>query len=259
MIDILSAINTAAKNMISLDNHAAKQLSLEERLLYLQGLALVMNADQEVHDEEREYLKVLIRSFEIDESVIDTLEEFSLQPDQDTIQSILRFFTKKDISNALLLDMFMIANSDGVINNSELAVIKSLSSHFKVNKELLEEAISIFNELPESPTVESFNFQVDIDDVYLVHIFNYFNLDDIKTRKYSDMAVFNVDLVNCLNEMNMQGEIRGKCMNSAVVKGKEISLDRYSIGYSDSTDIFFIKNRELIKDGFLTDLIVKCK
>ncbi|MDW2154124.1 TerB family tellurite resistance protein [Vibrio sp. 2092] len=192
MVNILNTINTAAKNMLSFDSHAAKQLSLEEKLLYLQGLALVMNADQEIHEKEKEYLKVLIRSFEIDESVIDTLEEFSLNPDQDTIQCILKAFMKRDMSITLLFDMFMIANSDGDISDREISVIKSLCLHFKLDINQFSKINMFFCSMSIKPNFDDLLLLQDIPIVNYLHLFEFFN---IEKSEIIMMLVFKLNVI----------------------------------------------------------------
>lgn len=255
MVDILSEINAAAKNMISLDNHAAKQLSLEERLLYLQGLALVMNADQEIHKEEKEYLKVLIRSFDIDDSVIEALEEFSLNPDQETIQSILRFFSNKDISKVLLLDMFMVANSDGAINDSELAVIRSLSFHLKINKYFFGRIISVFKELPKEPCAHHFSNTYQLPKQHFSHIFEYFNIEDVTTSQVIDGEVSNIELASYLFDMNYRGRVNVISKYLATVDGYKIPLDRFLIRYDSGSKMFYLNDKVIIEDKFIIELI----
>lgn len=131
-----------------------------------------MNAIQEIHEEENEYLKFLVGSFEIDESVIEVLEWFALNPDQETIQLILRYFTHQDILVAFLLDMFMVDKSDGTINDPELAVIKSLSQYLKIDESLLSDCI--FNRFPKSPSLYDF-YSWRLPCKYLSHILSYFN------------------------------------------------------------------------------------
>lgn len=259
MVDILSAINTAAKNMISLNSHAAKQLSLEERLLYLQGLALVMNADQEIHEEEKEYLKVLIRSFEIDESVIDTLEEFSLKPDQDTIQSILKAFTKKDISNALLLDMFMVAISDESINEIELSVIHSLSSHLQIDNKFVNEVLELFGSLAIESELEVFKSTSSIPKEFYSHIFEYYDVNDFAIDKDSCDEVFNTELVKYLNSMAYKVEVDFLSKYLVTVGRVKVALDQSSIVYDSSLEMFFIKEKVAINDSSLVNLIKKLR
>ncbi|XNJ85055.1 TerB family tellurite resistance protein [Vibrio cyclitrophicus] len=193
MVNILNAINTAAKNMILFDNHAAKQLPLEDKLLYLQSLALVMNADQKIHEEEKEYLKILIRSFEIDESILDILEEFSLNPDQDTIQCILKAFMKRDISITLLFDMFMIANSDGNISDREMSVIRSLCLHFKLDINQFSKINMFFCSMSIKPNFDDLFLLQDIPIINYLHLFEFFN---IEKSEIIMMLIFKLNVVS---------------------------------------------------------------
>ncbi|OOF05540.1 hypothetical protein BZG81_05430, partial [Salinivibrio sp. MA607] len=130
----MEKIKEAAKESNAFLNHAAKFLPLEDRVLYLQGLALVMNADGRIHEEEKNYLLILVNSFELDESLIDICVDFAQQPDKSTIQSILKCFKRKPIAQLFLFDALMISYRDGDMSQKEKEVIDELAFQFEVAK-----------------------------------------------------------------------------------------------------------------------------
>ena len=69
--DILDVINEATKEADAFEGHPAADFTMEEQLLYLNGLALVMNADGHIDDTEKEYIRILIKSMSLDESILD--------------------------------------------------------------------------------------------------------------------------------------------------------------------------------------------
>ncbi|EJL6727515.1 hypothetical protein NMS00_004914, partial [Vibrio alginolyticus] len=144
MIDILSTIKEAAKESCAFESHAAKELSLEERLLYLQGLALIMNANGDMHEEKKNYLLTLIISLEVDESIIDSCMDFANKPDKNIVQSILKYFKRKPIAQLFLFDAFMISVRDGDISVSEKNIIDELALQFEVSKGLYSDIFDFF-------------------------------------------------------------------------------------------------------------------
>ncbi len=131
--DIFDAISDATKEADAFENHPAKELSLEERLLYLQGLALVMNADKNIHDEEKEYLRILIKSLEMDEeSILEMCVAFAQAPDKDTIQAFFRAFRRKSIAQLFLFDAFVISRRDGQIHDKKTEVINKIAEQLEI-------------------------------------------------------------------------------------------------------------------------------
>ncbi|EGR1976318.1 TerB family tellurite resistance protein, partial [Vibrio parahaemolyticus] len=186
MIDILSTIKEAAKENNAFENHAAKELSLEERLLYLQGLALIMNADGEMHEDEKNYLLILVKSLELDESIIDSCIEFANQPDKNIVQSILKYFKRKPIAQLFLFDAFMISVRDGDISVSEKNVIDELASQFEVPKGTYRDIFDFFCHVKNKNWQDSalyFNTYL-LSPKFFSHILKYYevNLNDLTQR-----------------------------------------------------------------------------
>ena len=61
----------------------------------MNGLSLVMNVDAEIDDDEKEYLRILLKSFEMAESLLEEFVRFSKEPDKDTIQAFFQNVQKK--------------------------------------------------------------------------------------------------------------------------------------------------------------------
>ncbi|MCA2450704.1 TerB family tellurite resistance protein [Vibrio alginolyticus] len=186
MSNILNSIREAAKESSAFENHAAKELSLEGRLLYLQGLALVMNADGEIHEEEKDYLLILIKSFDLDESIFDVCIDFANQPDKSIIQSILKYFKRKTIAQLFLFDALMMSYRDGDISVSEKNVIDEFARQFEVSKGTFRDIFDLFCYMKNKNWQEStLYFNADLLSIKLFgHILSYYevNLDELSQR-----------------------------------------------------------------------------
>jgi len=143
--DIFDAISDATKEADAFENHPAKELSLEERLLYLQGLALVMNADKNIHDEEKEYLRILIKSLEMDEkSILEMCIDFAQAPDKDTIQAFFRAFRRKPIAQLFLFDAIMMSRRDGIAHENETKVLDKIAEQLEILKGTQKDIYDLF-------------------------------------------------------------------------------------------------------------------
>ena len=131
MMNILDFIQDVTKEANAFTNHPVKKLSLEDRLLYLHGLALVMNADDQI---EKDYLTILIKSFDLDQSLLTDLVAFAQSPDKDTTLAFFRTFRRNPLAQLFLFDAYMIAMRDEELHEKEQAVIDKLADQLEVLK-----------------------------------------------------------------------------------------------------------------------------
>jgi len=107
---ILDMLDEASMETEIIENHPVKLLTLEEQILYLQGLSLVMNANDEIVTEQKDYLLLLIRSFKLDSSIIDEIISFCQQPDKETVVSFFNTFKIHKNKHNFLLDTFVMVS-----------------------------------------------------------------------------------------------------------------------------------------------------
>ena len=155
MFDILDLIHDATKEANSFENHPAKALPLEERLSYLNGLALVMNADAEIDDNEKEYLRILIKSFDLDESCLNDFVAFAQAPDKDTIQAFFRTFRRKPLAQLFLFDAYMMGMRDGQLQDKERAVIDKMAEQLEILKGTRRDIFDLFCHIQNKDWAES--------------------------------------------------------------------------------------------------------
>lgn len=266
MIDILSSIKEAAKESNAFENHAAKALSLEDRLLYLQGLSLVMNADGEIRDVEKDYLLILIKSLELDESIIDSCIDFATQPDKATIQSILKCFRRKPIAQLFLFDALMLSYRDDDISVQEKAVIDELACQFEVTKGIYSDIFDLFCYVKNKNWNEcSLYFSMHrLNPKYFSHIFNYYDidLDEItkeskKESKRKILAFIKDKIVNGITNEILVPLLQSKIdRREASVKNgflilpylEDIDLSQLKLKYSQFDETIHIESSFLIED-----------
>ncbi|MGR5194781.1 TerB family tellurite resistance protein [Vibrio rotiferianus] len=234
MLDILDIINEATKEANSFENHAAKDLTLEERLLYLQGLALVMNADGEIHPEEKEYIRILIKSFEMDESILDSFVEFAQRPDKDTVQAFFRTFRRRPIAQLFLFDALMMTRRDDNTDEREKAVVDKIAEQLEVLKGTYQDIFDLFCHIKNKDWEDSALYFTShlLSQSCFAHLLDYYGVDydDLvsrteKLRAKRVLAIFK----ERLQTPSESAELKIALNNDIVLPIIQASLDRGNV------------------------------
>ncbi|GLQ30365.1 TerB family tellurite resistance protein [Litoribrevibacter albus] len=178
-MDILEFLEDATKEADAFENHPIKDFSLEDQLLYLQGLALVMNADGAVHEDEKEYLRILIKSFDMDQSSLESLVEFANQPDKDTIQAFFKTYRRKPIAQLFLFDTLMMTRRDEVVHDKEMAVVNKMADQLEILKGTQKDIYDLFCFIKNKNWAESalyFSSHL-LNPDHFKHLLDYHGLD----------------------------------------------------------------------------------
>ncbi|GLQ30366.1 hypothetical protein [Litoribrevibacter albus] len=143
-MNILDIVEKSLENSLSFDNHPAKALSFEERILYLNGLALVINVDDEIHQSELDYLKVMIRSLDIDISTYDDFVDFAKAPDLKTLEAFWASFKRRPIAQVFLFDALMMAFIDDKEHENEKLLLSKFGDGLEITKATQEDIYDLF-------------------------------------------------------------------------------------------------------------------
>lgn len=205
--DILDLINEATKEADAFEDHPARELSLEERLLYLNGLALVMSADNDIDVEEKEYIRILIKSFEIDEIALDSFIEFAQAPDKDTIQAFFRTFRRRPIAQLFLFDALMMTRRDGKVEDKEIAVVNKIADQLEILKGTQQDIFDLFCHIKNRHWNESalyFSSHL-LNPEHFKHLLDYHEVDFDELMKETD-ALRTDRLLNIIAQKNSNEE-----------------------------------------------------
>lgn len=273
--DILDLINEATKEADAFEDHPARELSLEERLLYLNGLALVMSADNDIDVEEKEYIRILIKSFEIDEIALDSFIEFAQAPDKDTIQAFFRTFRRRPIAQLFLFDALMMTRRDGKVEDKEIAVVNKIADQLEILKGTQQDIFDLFCHIKNRHWNESalyFSSHL-LNPEHFKHLLDYHEVDFDELMKETDALrtdrLLNIIAQKNSNEENstpiidneilmpaLQAEVdRG---NSSVVNNKitivdndyinEIDLSSLGLGWNKEYCALYLIESKIIED-----------
>ena len=109
---------------IEIVNHPIAQESLEMKILYLNGLGLMMNVDGVIHEREKSFLLGMIRAFELEGSILDEVIAFSKNPDQEVLIEILAGIREKEaVKQVFMIDVIILSEEDGNLAQEEKELI----------------------------------------------------------------------------------------------------------------------------------------
>ncbi|ELA9388324.1 hypothetical protein HJ120_04275 [Vibrio parahaemolyticus] len=282
MLDILDIINEATKEANSFENHAAKDLSLEERLLYLQGIALVMNADGVIHHEEKEFIRILIKSFEMDESILESVVEFAQCPDKDTVQAFFRTFRRRPISQLFLFDALVMTRRDENVDEREKAVVDKIAEQLEVLKGTYQDIFDLFCHIKNKDWEESslyFSSHL-LNPEYFRHLLDYYEVDfedllertkNIRNKRVLEIFKSRVKSLSESNEMKItlnndvvlpiiqsgidRGEVKVFMGKIIFPEEKECELSTVGFGYLQESKSLYLANAENISDRIIISFV----
>ena len=240
-MDILQKFNDATREMEAFENHPAKALEFEERLLYLNGLALVMNVDEDIDDREKEYLCILLNSFGMmseSEYLMDELIRFSLDPDKATIRLFVKTFRRRDIAKLFLFDALMMTRCDGRIADRETLLLENLVNKLEIPKGAYAEIYDLFCHIKHRDWTETKSFfsRSPVNVEYFQHLLDYHevSLDDVlrdKAEALQDKLGFN------WVEAKYDGDSLEKIKKAVAKKAKKNSIQGWYRPWTWGNDI----------------------
>lgn len=137
-IDIIKIAREITTEILAFEKHPGKEMDLDLKLAYLNALALLMNADSEIHDREKEYLATLLYTFDIPKDKLDDLVQFSMVVDEkvmsEAMKEVFHNLPKDEIKYVFLMDCFMLSNADENYVEREKELISVYARSLKITK-----------------------------------------------------------------------------------------------------------------------------
>lgn len=186
MSKIASLLKKSKKEKLIFNNHPCKDLDLESKINYLNGLSLVINEDDEINSKEKDYLLSLIHTFNFEKEQLDDLIDFAKDPDEETVLNIFKSFNTDEIKNSFLLDSMLIAYSDGRLCNKETELIKLYSSFLEVDENVyshLEKLSYAINNKDVESIKELLKENSNVTVESILHYLDFFKIDIYQKEK----------------------------------------------------------------------------
>ncbi|MBF0239747.1 MAG: TerB family tellurite resistance protein [SAR324 cluster bacterium] len=146
-MSLLNMLKKVKTEYLSFDNHPAWDLDLENKMHYLNGLALLMNVDDEIHDSEKEYLSILLNSFELPEETLNYLVAFAQKPDQKEILALIKSFSDRNIKYVFMFDCLMMAYRDERFHENEKTLLNDYFEMLKLTEKEKQQIIYIHEKI----------------------------------------------------------------------------------------------------------------
>ena len=201
-LDILDFVSEAINESYNEENkekelytdHPLKEILVDERVLYLQGIALVMNADKEIHDDEVKYLSILLNSCELEASSLDELLTFAKSPDKDAIKQLFSTFKNKCIAETFIYDAMVMTQRDDELQDVETKLEAIFVNQLQISSNKYQHIQYLFKAI----SVKNWHacamvFHLNLLDLeHYLHIFSFhkadinFHIDKVKSITVND-------------------------------------------------------------------------
>ncbi len=137
---ILDLLDEVAIEVDFFEHHPVKLLSLEEQILYLQGLALIMGANENIDKSQKNYLALLIRSWELESSVLESVIAFCQQPEKTAVISFFTTFKEHHHQQNFIFDalMLMSKSEDKVAVDIQNQAFNKIANSLKTKSKTID-------------------------------------------------------------------------------------------------------------------------
>lgn len=124
-MNTLELVEDIKNHSLIMEYHNLSSATWQEKMLYLYGLSIMMNIDNEINQKELDLLEIFINSFEIQ---LDSKEliEFSKNPQEETVKEIMEFIKDFRLNKVFLFDCLLMLK----IDNKEMEPEKKLLKFF---------------------------------------------------------------------------------------------------------------------------------
>ncbi len=136
-------------------NHPLADESIELKIAYLDGLALMMNEDANIDKKELDFLKLMTRSFSLGEAACDDLVLFAKSPDDQRVKTSFEILQDNpNIRLLFMIDVIMMAHKDSIVKKVEEELIGKYATMLNIELELKQDLQKIVKNLIDKNSKE---------------------------------------------------------------------------------------------------------
>ena len=235
-IDLLKQIQK--KNFI-LTNHPCKDLKLEEKIHYLNGLSLIINEDGVVDTKEMEYLTILLNSLDLSDICINDILEYAKDPDESSIMEMLEVLKDEKVRYVFLFDSIVLACIDGDFHIDEKNIILQYASMIGVSLKCVEELESVYQLIKnkDKSAIDDFIYTSDnLKDEYINYLYDFYEVDNGLVLSEKERKILNFNFIT-------PQFAYGGLINGTELMTEAISLEQFCIFLN-----YMYKNEEILLD-----------
>lgn len=134
ILDLLRNLQKQKFNSTQL-SHPLKEANEETKITYIMFNALLINANQEMSENDLAIIKQLAKEIEVEKKDLDKLLIMVKTPTEDLISKLIGDIKEDRYKHLLFIDMFLIANNEGKLSKEEKEMIEIIGSLLGFNKE----------------------------------------------------------------------------------------------------------------------------
>jgi len=177
----LDILNQAGNSLLAYSQHPVKAMEREFQSAYLNGLAVVMDADEKIRAGEQENIKRLLIAFDMPEEKLEDIIAFGKTADKDAMVEILTILQgAEDIRYVFLLDCLSLAHADNELHEDETQTIKTFSEFIKVSSaqlKLIEHLEQIVRTKDHKALYRFFLQKYDLDLTVFKYLLDFYKVD----------------------------------------------------------------------------------
>jgi len=166
---------------MAFSQHPVKAMDREFQSAYLNGLALVMDADERIRAGEQENIKRLLISFDMPEEKLEDLIDFGKYADSDALRDIVTILQGSEgLRFVFLLDCLSLAHADNELHEDETQTIKTFSESIKVSPaqlKLIEHLEEIVRTKDHKALYRFFLQKYDLDLTVFKYLLDFYKVD----------------------------------------------------------------------------------
>ncbi len=149
-MSFLQFLTQSSKTDAVFPNHPARRLDVVDKVNYLNGLAVLMNIDDSIAPDEKEYLATLIQTFALPEDKLNEFVEFASNPILEMVKYTLKeTLRSREIMFAFMIDCLILSYKDGVIHENEKKLMDFYFKTFEIGDSIREQIYYCHDKIKE--------------------------------------------------------------------------------------------------------------
>lgn len=205
-MSIFEILNEVEAEALHFHNHPGMKLEQEGKAHYLNCLAVAMNADEKISEEEKGYFTTILVSFGGSTEPLDGYLKFAESPDKGMLIEAFDLLGGSNIKYSFMIDCLMLLDKGNGINDKNRILLDKYYRMLHITKQEREQLAGIYKTIKSEDEFDIYYMVIrnkDIPADSYLYLFEYFslNFEQIEKNIYSeieeDLKFEFVTLKNC--------------------------------------------------------------
>ena len=121
--------------------------------------------DDDIDEKEKEYIRMLLNSFDLPEEKLEEFVAFAENPDDRAVRDMMAFFPERDIKYVFMFDCLMLAYCDEEFHEKEKAIIDQYFEGLKLTDREKEQILYLHEKIKEQDKRAVYRFFLQKDAI----------------------------------------------------------------------------------------------